>query len=202
MIRGASRFVCGAPRCSQTCCRRSEVCYKNSQMLPGAPKDLSSTLRCSQTPYNHSPGTPVPVIRYPSYSDGRQECPHRVWYSPEIDAFKYTLHILSDTPGCFESLKYIVLLWTPWSSEFGNAFGGELVGGQWWRGRSCVMCARSWDSIHWLASGSQNMETRVHQHPLSDKELAMYGWQSNFGWCKYLLYAVVSVNSWLWHGNI
>jgi len=36
--------------------------------LPGAPKVLSGAPTCSQTYHNHSHGTPVPVIRDPSYS--------------------------------------------------------------------------------------------------------------------------------------
>ena len=78
--------------------------------LPGAPKVLSGAPRCSQTYHNHSYGTPVPVIRDPSYSKGRLECPPRVWYSPEIDPSKFTLHILSDTPGVFQWLQYILLM--------------------------------------------------------------------------------------------
>jgi hypothetical protein len=81
-----------------------------SPTLPGAPKVLSGAPTCSQTYHNHSPGTPVTVIRDPSYSEGRPECPSRVWYSPEIDTSKFTLHILSDTPGVFLSLKYILLM--------------------------------------------------------------------------------------------
>jgi len=56
------------------------------------------------------PVTPVPVIRDPSYSEGLAEYPPRVSYSTEIDASKFTLHILSDTPGVFQRLKYIVLM--------------------------------------------------------------------------------------------
>jgi len=81
-----------------------------SQALPGAPKVLSGAPRCSQTYHNHSHGTPVAVICDPSYSEGRQECHPRVWYSPEIDASKITLHILSDTAGVFQWLKYILLM--------------------------------------------------------------------------------------------
>ena len=50
---------------------------------------------------------PRHVVGGPSYSEGRQEGPHRVWYSPEIDASKFTLHILLDTPGGFQCIKYI-----------------------------------------------------------------------------------------------
>jgi len=49
----------------------------------------------------HVIGAPRLVAGAPSYSEGWQECPPRVWYSPEIDASKFTLHILSDTPGGF-----------------------------------------------------------------------------------------------------
>jgi len=85
--------------------------------LLGAPKVLSGTPRCSQTYHNHSHGTPVPVIGDLNYSEGPPECPPTVWYSSEIDASKFTLHILSDTSGVFQRLKYILLMSTqnpPW----------------------------------------------------------------------------------------
>jgi hypothetical protein len=44
-------------------------------------------------------GTARLVAGAPSYSEGQQECPPNVRYSPEIDASKFTLHMLSDTPG-------------------------------------------------------------------------------------------------------
>jgi len=102
-VAGAPWRLTGAPRCSQACSRRS-------QMLPGAPKVPSGAPRCSQTSHNHSHGTSVPVIREPSYSEGRQECPPRVRDSPEIDKSKFSLHILSDTPGGLQWLKYILLM--------------------------------------------------------------------------------------------
>jgi len=91
--------------------------WRHSQVHP----KLSLELRCAPnlitiTPIVHlyesseSPGTPVPVVRDRSYSEGLPEYPTRVWYSPEIDASKFTLHILSDTPGVFERLKYILLM--------------------------------------------------------------------------------------------
>jgi len=46
----------------------------------------------------------------PTHSEGQQECPPRVQYTPEIDASKFTLHILSDTPEGFQWLKYILLM--------------------------------------------------------------------------------------------
>jgi len=103
LVTGAPWLVAGAPRCSQSCRRRS-------QMLPGPPKVLSCAPRCSQTSHNHSHGPSVPVIRDPSYSEGQQECPPRVWDSSEIDTSKFALHILSDTPGGFQWLKYILLM--------------------------------------------------------------------------------------------
>jgi len=56
-------------------------------------------------------GAPRPDVDAPSYFEGRQECTPRVWYSPEIDASKFTLHILSDTPGGFQWLEYILLMY-------------------------------------------------------------------------------------------
>jgi len=61
------------------------------------------------------PGARRIVVGPPSYSEGRQEFPPRVWYSHEIDSSKFTLHILSDTPGGFQWLKYILLIFeAPW----------------------------------------------------------------------------------------
>jgi len=57
------------------------------------------------------PGAPRLVVGAPSYSKGWQECPPKVWYSPEIDASKFTLHILSDTPGGFKRLKFNLLMY-------------------------------------------------------------------------------------------
>jgi len=111
LVVGAARLVPSAPRCSQACHQSSQTCFRRSQVLPGAPKVLSGALRCFQTYHSHSHGTPVAVIRHPRYSEGRQECPPRVWYSPQIDASKFTLHILPDTAGGFQWLKYILLMY-------------------------------------------------------------------------------------------
>jgi len=86
VIRGASRLVAGAPR-----------------PVVGAP-------RCSQTYHNHSHVTPEPIITDPSYSKGRPECPPTVWHSPEIDASKFTLHILWNTPGGSQWVNYILVM--------------------------------------------------------------------------------------------
>jgi len=119
VIRGAPRVVIGTFRFSQACrrhsqtCRwRTQACRRRSQVLPGAPKVLSSALRCSQTCHNHSHGTPVPVISDSSYSEGWTECPCRVWYSPEIQAWEFMLHIISDTTGGFQRLKYTLLMYS------------------------------------------------------------------------------------------
>jgi len=48
------------------------------------------------------PGAPRLVGDTPSYSEGQQECPSRVGYSPEIDAAKFTFHIYSHSLGGFQ----------------------------------------------------------------------------------------------------
>jgi hypothetical protein len=84
-------------RCfSQTALLWFEVLPELSAALPDAPRLVV--------------GAPWVVTGAPSYSEGRQECPPTIWYSPEIDASKFTLHILSDTPGGFQWLKYILLM--------------------------------------------------------------------------------------------
>jgi hypothetical protein len=65
----------------------------------GFPHWLGTSRRCSQTSHNSTNGAPIPVVRDPSYSDGQPECPPKVRFSPEIDALKFTLRLLSDTPG-------------------------------------------------------------------------------------------------------
>jgi len=80
-------------------------------VYPGASKVRSGTLRCFQTRHIDSHGTPGPVFRDPSYSEGRPECPPRVSYFPEVDVFKFTLHILPDTPACYQWQKYILLMY-------------------------------------------------------------------------------------------
>jgi len=119
LVAGTPRFVAGNPRYSETCPRCSMTCCRCSHVLPGAPKVLSSAPRCSQSNHHDSHGTPVAVIRDPSYFEGRPECCPRVWYSPEIDALKFTFHILADTPTSFLLLIYILLMCRfctyPWS---------------------------------------------------------------------------------------
>jgi len=81
-----------------------------SATLPGASKVLGSARICSQPYHNHSDGPYVPVIGDASYSVGRPDCPPKVRYTPEIDAFTFTLHILSDTPVGSQWLKSILLM--------------------------------------------------------------------------------------------
>ena len=74
------------------------------------PHWLGNSPRWSQTYHNRSHSAPVPVIRGPSYSDGLPECPPRVWFSPDIDTSKFTLRLLSHTPGGSQRLNYILLM--------------------------------------------------------------------------------------------
>jgi len=74
----------------------------------GFPHWLSNSPWCFPTSHNRSHGATIPVIRDPSYSDGQPEYPSRVWFSPEFDASKFTLRLLSDTPGGSQWLKYIL----------------------------------------------------------------------------------------------
>jgi len=116
--RWGSRACC---QCSQDCRWHSQASCQHSQVLHCATKGISGARRFSQTYHIHSHGTSVPVIRDPSYTEGQQECPPRVWYSPEIEVSKFSLHILSDTPGGSQWLKYIVLMmyqWLHWAEEW------------------------------------------------------------------------------------
>jgi len=133
---GAPWLVVGSPR-----------------LVTGAPKVLSGAPKCSQTYHKHSHGTPVLAIRDPSCSEGRPDCPPRVWFPPEIDACEFTLRILSDTPGGFQWLQYILLMageltnhtmvhtgrWPHhWIRQRGyrNGSGSRLAGGGGpWKGR-------------------------------------------------------------------
>jgi hypothetical protein len=90
---------CSQRRCwfSQTALLWLEVLPDLSPVLPGLSPEL--------------PGAPRLIVGAPSDSKSRQKWPPRVWYSPEIDASKFTLHIISDTPGGFQCLKYILLMY-------------------------------------------------------------------------------------------
>ena len=71
---------------------------------------FGNSLRCSQTYHNCFHGAHIPVIRDPCNSEGWAECPPRVRFSPEIDASKFTPHLLSHTPGGSQRLNYILLM--------------------------------------------------------------------------------------------
>jgi hypothetical protein len=75
-----------------------------SPVLPGAPSVVVSAPRVVVSATRD-------IVDAPSYSERRQECPCRVLYSPEIDASKFTLHILSDTPGGSQQPNYILLMY-------------------------------------------------------------------------------------------
>jgi hypothetical protein len=118
LLYSVSRHSQTCPWHSQACCRHSQVLSGLSSalpglspVLPGAPKVLSGAPRCSHTYQNHSHGIAVTVIRDPSYSEAWQECPPKVSYSPEIDTSKSSLHILLDSPGVYQWLKYILLMY-------------------------------------------------------------------------------------------
>jgi len=98
--------------------RHSQVYPKFSLALRLVSKLITITLMVLLDQSSEIPVSPLLVITDPSYSKGCLECSPRVWYSPEIDASKYTLHILSDTPGGSQSLKYSVLMnqTGPWDS--------------------------------------------------------------------------------------
>jgi len=89
----------------------SQMHPKFSLVLQRASKLITITPIVLLYQSSEIPVTSVPVIGDPSYSEGRPEYPPRVWYSPEIDASKFALHILSDTTGVFQRLKYILLMY-------------------------------------------------------------------------------------------
>jgi len=90
--------------------RHSQVHPKFSLADQRAPRLITITPIVLLYQSSEIPVTPVLLIRDPSYSQGLPEYPPRIWYSPEIDASKFTLHILSDTPGVFQRLQYILLM--------------------------------------------------------------------------------------------
>jgi len=98
--------------------------------------------------YSH--GTPVPVIRDPSYSDGLLECLPRVWHSAETDTSQFTLHILSDTPGGSQWLKCILLmeyrlLLDNNNKEKWDAYGMTMFEFRFiWSSSEKLSCRRGW----------------------------------------------------------
>jgi len=95
---------------SQACHQGSQSCCRSTQVFSNPPIVFSITPRCSETYHNYTHPTPVLFIRDPQYLEGQPEFPGRVWYSPELDPSMFRLHILSDTLGGSQWLKYILLI--------------------------------------------------------------------------------------------
>jgi len=104
---GAPRLVIGTPR---PVVSAPKLVVHAPRLDDGTPSFVAGASRFSQAYINHSHSTSLPVIKDPSYSKGRPGCDAWVWYSPEIDASKFTHYILSDTPGSFQWLEYILLM--------------------------------------------------------------------------------------------
>jgi len=152
---------------------------KNSASLRvslGFPHWLGDSPRCSQTSPSCSHGAPVPVIRDPSYSDGWPECPRRVWFSPEIDASKFTLRLLSDTPGGSQWLKYICWCYCMvWSSQTVTTIYKDMSTGE-----SCKFVQQSPPRavcrgaiVAWDGSGVANESAITHL------QMSEGGWQES-----------------------
>ena len=114
-VAGAAWRVAGAARRVASAARRVVGAARH---VAGAPWRVAGAPTCFQPYHNHSQGAALQVMRDPGYSEGRPECPPRVWYSPEIDAPKFTLHILSDTPAGSQWLTYILLMWARKNVDF------------------------------------------------------------------------------------
>jgi len=132
--------------------RGSQTCRQHCQDLPGGPRCTQSSLLWSEVFPNLTQSLP-----WYSWTSHQRSLllsrpagmPSLVLYSSNIDTSKFTLHILSDTPGGFQWLKYIFLMggawkqfevrlkttimWTQRSTLrlWLNNFGVELGGGDW-----------------------------------------------------------------------
>jgi hypothetical protein len=95
----------------------------------GFPYWLGDSPRCSHTYQKCSHSVPVSVMWDPRYSEGRSECPPRVWFSPELDASLFTLHLLSHTPGDSDWLEYIVLIIQDRASQWCQGFQNPRAAG-------------------------------------------------------------------------
>ena len=93
----------------------------------------------------------------------------------------------------------------PWSSEIGGVHWGCPLGGGSLGGRH----DGSLDSNHQLIRICGNVENWVQHGLLRDREIRnslgagsqlILGWCSTW-WMQYSVYAVLSVNSWSWHGE-
>ena len=79
-------------------------------ILPFASKGLPGAPTGSQTYQNFIHSTAVPVITYPSYSEDQPEYPPTVWFSPDMDTYKFTLCFCLYSPGGSQWPKYILLM--------------------------------------------------------------------------------------------
>jgi hypothetical protein len=105
--------------CSKAYSRQTQALWGLSLELSGLTPALPVTprwtqrsfwwMKCSQTYHHRSHGMSELDIRDPSYFESLSECLARVWYCHEIPASKFTLHILSDTPGGSQTLTDILL---------------------------------------------------------------------------------------------
>jgi hypothetical protein len=95
---------------SQRRCSFSHTALQWFELLPDLSLAYPGLLQVPPALLPAHPGASKLVAGAPSYSEGRLECPPMVWYSPEIYTSKFTLHTLSDTPGSFQWLKYILLM--------------------------------------------------------------------------------------------
>jgi len=107
VISGAPRLVAGAPR---LVINASRFDFGTSRLCALVVRLDFHPPMCSESAHNHSHGTPGTIIADSKCSESRPECPSSVWYSSGIDALKFILHILSDSPGGFQQLRYNLLM--------------------------------------------------------------------------------------------
>jgi hypothetical protein len=121
------RFFQTGRQHTKVSCLCSRVCCRPLHLFADVYIICSGTEHCSQTYRNDFHGTHDSVVGDLRYSEDWLECPPRVWYSPEIDAFKFTLHILSDSLGCSQRLQFILLMQICYklATSFGSAFTGS-----------------------------------------------------------------------------
>jgi len=100
MIRSELKYLIGG-----------KVVMLKSRVLWGTPLQRFGSRLDPDPELNRAFGpVAITIAGAPSYSEGRQECPPRVWYPPENDPSTFTLHILWDTPGGFLWLKSTLLM--------------------------------------------------------------------------------------------
>jgi len=134
---------------AQTALLWIEVLPEMSQALPDLSPALPVALRLVV-------GAPKLVVGAPSYSEGRQECPPTVRYSPEIDASKFSLHILSDTPGGFQWQKYVLLMLCNVTRRLGE-------------GKRVNLCRRVWGSVRAVRAVRNTRVFRTETRVVADE---------------------------------